>query len=49
MLLNHVQPAAARTVTATEHGRATPAALAPAVERVVAARVDVTPIREAGS
>ncbi|GIG36255.1 exonuclease domain-containing protein [Cellulomonas pakistanensis] len=48
VLLDHVQPAAARTVTATKHGRATSAAPAPAVERVVAARADVAPavIRE---
>ncbi|WP_431837081.1 exonuclease domain-containing protein [Cellulomonas sp. Y8] len=48
VLLDHVQPAAAPTVTATRHGRATPSAPAPAVERVVAARADVAPavIRE---
>lgn len=48
ILLDHLQPAVARTTTATKHGRATPTAPAPAVDRVVAARPDVAPavIRE---
>lgn len=48
VLLDHVQPAVARTVTATKHGRATPSEPAPVAERVAAVRAGVAPavIRE---
>jgi DNA polymerase-3 subunit epsilon len=48
VLLDHVQPAVARAVTATKHGRATPSEPAPVAERVAAVRAGVAPavIRE---